>query len=536
MVPDFLCRGLNSEVLLRAPAWQTRNLYVRCALIRRAAETVCVALQFSFGEQALSRHTHSIMWFREDLRLTDNPALHAASAAGLPVCVFIRADRTKGIRPMGGAATWWLDKSLRALGDEISRRGGQLLLRTGDPLTVLRQLATETGATRIFWNRRYDLAEREADAAVKTALRQDGFETESHNGRLLAEPWEIKTGSGGPYRVFTPFWKALKASYQPPQACPAPEILANPGLESEDLESWGLHPSRPDWSTGFSDVWAPGETGARDRLQDFLDGPVANYADHRNRPDLEQSTSRLSPHLRFGEISPAQIWRAVTARIESGDIPEKPASVFLSEVGWREFSYVLLYHNPDLARVNYNPAFGAIPWRESESDYEAWCRGETGYPIVDAGMRQLWTTGWMHNRVRMIVASFLTKHLLIPWQKGEKWFWDTLVDADPASNAASWQWTAGSGADAAPYFRVFNPITQGQKFDETGNYVRQWCPELKTLAHKHLHAPFEADRDTLAAAGLRLGQTYPKPVVGHNEGRERALNAYEQVKQQRENS
>ncbi len=451
------------------------------------------------------------------------------------MCVFIRDDGANGTRPMGGAAAWWLDKSLKSLSRDISDLGGQLVLRTGDPLTILRQLAKESGAKRIVWNRRYGLAERESDAAVKKALREDGYDAESYNSRLLAEPWDLKTGSGGPYRVFTPFWKALRAQYKPPEALPAPGALAGAGLESETLADWKLHPSGPDWSAGFTKVWTPGEAGARRLLEDFLDGPIADYAEARNRPDLANSTSRLSPHLRFGEIGPAQIWRAVSAGIESRAIPETSAWVFLSEIGWREFSYVLLYHNPELARENYNPSFDAMPWRESESDYRAWCLGKTGYPVVDAGMRQLWQTGWMHNRVRMIAASFLTKHLLLPWQRGEEWFWDTLVDADPASNAASWQWTAGSGADAAPYFRVFNPITQGQKFDETGEYVRQWCPELKRLPDKYLHAPFEADTAILEKAGIRLGADYPNPIVGHSQGRDRALQGYEQVKQQRDN-
>ncbi|MEO1641995.1 MAG: FAD-binding domain-containing protein, partial [Pseudomonadota bacterium] len=278
----------------------------------------------------------------------------------------------------------------------------------------------------------------------------------------------------------------------------------------------------------------PGEDGAKARLKTFLDGPISNYDDHRNRPDLENSTSRLSPHLAHGEINPAQIWRAVQDRIQSGHADEDAAMVFLSEICWRDFSYVLLYHNPDLASENYNTDFNHMPWRYSEADLKAWQRGQTGYPIVDAGMRQLWQTGWMHNRVRMIVASFLTKHLLTHWKNGEDWFWDTLVDSDPASNGASWQWTAGSGADAAPYFRVFNPITQGEKFDETGDYVRQFCPELAKLPNKYLYKPWEADPMTLHNAGVKLGDTFPHPIVEHKEGRQRALDAYDTLKEKRD--
>lgn len=280
----------------------------------------------------------------------------------------------------------------------------------------------------------------------------------------------------------------------------------------------------------MAEAWTPGEAGAAARFAAYLDQGINGYADNRNRPDLDVSTSRLSPHLRFGEISPVQIWRAVKAGVEAGRVNERDAAVFLSEIAWREFSYVLLHFNPELARKNYNPAFDQMPWREDAAALIAWQKGITGYPIVDAGMRQLWHTGWMHNRVRMIVASFLTKHLLLPWQAGEDWFWDTLVDADPAANAASWQWTAGSGADAAPYFRVFNPITQGSKFDETGAYVRRWCPELSKVPDKFLHAPFEAPANVLEAAGVVLGKTYPKPIVDHSAGRERALEAYKQTR------
>ncbi|MFN7180856.1 cryptochrome/photolyase family protein [Hyphomonas sp.] len=473
----------------------------------------------------------SILWFREDLRLADNPALAAAIASGGPVvCLFIRETGPGAGRALGGAVEWWLDKSLRALDADLRKRGGQLVLRTGAAAEVIPAMVKETGGKAVFWNRRYGEPERTADADIKAGLKAAGIDAQSFNGRLLMEPWELKTGSGGYYRVFTPFWRAMQASYRPAPALAAPKRIKGVALESERLEDWGLHPTQPDWSGGMAEAWTPGEAGAAARLAAFLDDGINGYADNRNRPDLDVSTSRLSPHLRFGEISPVQIWRAVKAGVEAGRVNERDAAVFLSEIAWREFSYVLLHFNPELARKNYNPAFDQMPWREDPAALIAWQKGMTGYPIVDAGMRQLWHTGWMHNRVRMIVASFLTKHLLLPWQAGEDWFWDTLVDADPAANAASWQWTAGSGADAAPYFRVFNPITQGSKFDETGAYVRRWCPELSKVPDKFLHAPFEAPANVLTAAGVVLGKTYPEPIVDHSAGRERALEAYKQTR------
>lgn len=473
-----------------------------------------------------------IVWFREDLRLADNPALHWASANGKPlVCVYIRESGETAPRPLGGAARWWLDKSLHALSEALQARGGRLVLRSGDARAVIPALVKETGADSVAWNRRYAQPERDGDAALKVLLRGQGIECQSFNARLLVEPWELKTSSGGWYRVFTPYWRALQAHYRPAPFLPAPDRIACAEAGSEQLKDWKLHPSGPDWSGGMAESWEPGEAGAMKRLDAFLDGPVRRYAASRNLPGLSDGTSRLSPHLRFGEIGPAQVWRAVHARLAAHSADETSARVFLSEIAWREFSYTLLYFNPQLAEANYNAKFDRMEWRRDNRAYQAWCKGQTGYPIVDAGMRELWHTGWMHNRVRMIVASFLTKHLLIRWQDGEDWFWDTLVDADPAANPASWQWTAGSGADAAPYFRVFNPITQGQKFDDGGAYVRRWCPELSALPDKYLHAPFEADDRTLAAANVVLGNTYPEPIVDHSVGRQRALNAYSAMKE-----
>lgn len=476
--------------------------------------------------------TSAIVWFRRDLRLTDNPALTAAVKTGKPlVLVYIFEDTLEAnARALGGASKWWLDKSLKSLMADIAALGGKLILRHGQASAVLPSLIKEANASHVFWNRRYAQPAQDRDKSLKNDLKSNDISVESFNGALLTEPWSQKTGSGGYYRVYTPYWRSVEANYRATPHSPRPKKLPTLDLPSETLARFALHPDAPDWSGGFDPYWHPGEAGAHDRLRAFLSGPVSTYIDQRNRPDIETGTSGLSPHLAFGEIGPAQIWRATKDHIESGQADAPNATVFLKEIVWREFSYALLYHNPDLAHENYNKKFHNMPWRESPQDYEKWCKGQTGYPMVDAGMRQLWQTGWMHNRVRMIVASFLTKHLLLPWQMGEKWFWDTLVDADPAANAASWQWTAGSGADAAPYFRVFNPITQGPKFDETGEYVRKYCPELAGLATKYIHRPWEAPAIELAKANIKLGDTYPHPIVAHKKGRERALTAYEKVK------
>lgn len=480
---------------------------------------------------ATAPKTPVIVWFRRDLRLADNPALAAAIARKRPlILLFIREPASAKERPLGAASNWWLDKSLRRLSEDIRERGGQFLLRSGDPKTEIRKIISETGAQEIYWNRRYDLVGRMRDTEIKSELADLDIKVESFNGSLLSEPWAFKTGAGGYYKVFTPYWRRLRASYEAPHAHPTPKKLNTLELNGDQIDDWALHPESPDWSTGFNAHWRPGEQGAHDRLTTFVETSISQYQDHRNRPDIETGTSGLSAHLAFGEIGPAQIWRTVMHHIQSGTAEETNAMVFLSQIAWRDFSYVLLFHNPDLATVNYNQNFDFMPWRNDDAAYQAWRRGQTGYPMVDAGMRQLWQTGWMHNRVRMIVASFLTKHLLLHWTRGEDWFWDTLIDADPAANAASWQWTAGSGADAAPYFRVFNPITQGPKFDVSGDFVRKYCPELSKLPTKYIHRPWEAPPLVLLEAGVTLGDTYPVPIIEHKQGRERALAAYNELK------
>lgn len=476
-----------------------------------------------------------IVWFRNDLRVADNPALIEAAAAGSPIlCVFVHPAAPAAGRPLGGASRWWLAGSLRALAQTLGERGGRLDVLAGDPSVLIPDLARLSGAQAVFWNRRYGKAETDVDAAIKSALPNFGVTARSFNGHLLHEPWTITNKAGGPMKVFTPFWRTARASGAPTAPVPAPDRLraaALPaGFEPLPIEALGLEPARPDWAGGLRQEWTRGEAGALARLERFLAHGLAGYAEARNRPDLP-ATSKLSPHLRFGEISTRQCWHAAEHAVASGQsrASAEDLEVFLKELGWREFSYHLLHHNPSLASANYTPRFDAFPWRDDAADLAAWQRGMTGYPIVDAGMRQLWATGWMHNRVRMIVGSFLVKHLMIDWRRGEEWFWDTLVDADPASNAASWQWVAGTGADAAPYFRIFNPILQGEKFDPDGAYVRRWVPELSRLPSKLLHKPWTAPPAILAAAGISLGRNYPRPVVQHELARVRALAAFQRL-------
>ncbi|WP_223478036.1 cryptochrome/photolyase family protein [Oricola indica] len=470
-----------------------------------------------------------IVWFRNDLRLHDNLALTAAANSGQPVIPVYILEEADDTLPLGGAQRWWLHHSLASLADKLKTLDVPLVMRRGAASDILLDLIEETGACSVLWNRRYAPAQIERDSAIKEELRARDLTVESFDGQLLHEPTRLKTGSGGAYRVYTPFWKALSQSIAPRAPAPAPKKIkaCDQSIASDNLSDWDLLPGKPNWAKAFGEEWTPGEDGAHDRLDQFLSEALADYGEGRDFP-AKSLTSRLSPHLAFGEISPFQIWHAMEPHCD--EVPSRDFTTFRKELVWREFCWHLLVAFPDLGTENFNGDFDAFPWRDSSEDLTRWQQGMTGYPIVDAGMRQLWQTGWMHNRVRMIVGSFLVKHLLIHWRHGEAWFRDTLVDADPASNTANWQWIAGSGADAAPYFRIFNPILQGEKFDADGSYVRRFVPELADMPDSHIHKPWEASKSALDRAGVKLGDTYPRPMVEHQGARDRAMAAYKEMK------
>ncbi|MCX6501983.1 MAG: deoxyribodipyrimidine photo-lyase [Microbacterium sp.] len=443
----------------------------------------------------------TLVWFRDDLRLADNPALRAALDRDEPVTgLYVLDEESPGFRALGGAARWWLHQSLASLGERLRERGSMLLLRRGPAARVVPEAVQDAGATAVAWNRRYGAAERDVDRALKDRLRADGVEVRSFAASLLFEPWTVSTGAGTPFSVFTPFWRACL--HLPSPRIPFPEPAEIPGPvrapASDALDDWGLVPTRPDWAEGLRETWEPGEPAAQERLRRFLDEDAAGYETARDEP-AAGATSMLSPRLRWGELSPHTVWHAaLSADVDAGR--------FLTELGWREFAWHVLFHHPDLATANLRREFDAFPWPPPDAaKLRAWQHGRTGYRLVDAGMRELWHTGHMHNRVRMVTASFLVKNLLIDWRRGEEWFWDTLVDADAASNPFNWQWVAGSGADAAPYFRVFNPHLQQEKFDAQGRYSTKWAPD---------------------AAGI-------PPIVDLAASRRAALAAYEQVKRAR---
>ncbi|UPO78897.1 deoxyribodipyrimidine photo-lyase [Arthrobacter sp. Helios] len=470
----------------------------------------------------------SIAWLRDDLRTADNPALLAAAHDGGAVALYVLDEESPGIRPLGAAAKWWLHHALQALRHDLEALGIPLVLLRGPAGDVVPAFTQEVDAERILWNRRYGGPEREVDAAVKEWAASTDVQAESFQASLLHEPWTVRTGGGGPYRVFTPFWRTVSAmDFRAP--LPAPDKNAAPpdGIPAgEDLQDWNLLPLHPDWATGLAEAWTPGEEAGLSALSDFLAGPVQNYDDGRDRP-AKAGTSRLSPYLRWGHVSPFQVWHALSRVRGNGPGPD----VFGTEIGWREFCWHQLFHNPDLATRNLRPAFDGFPWEHPEGSgprtpailrgkaaqspsgswpdgldpLDAWKAGLTGIPLVDAGQRQLWSIGWMHNRVRMVAASFLIKNLGIHWRVGEEWFWETLVDADPASNPANWQWVAGSGADAAPFFRIFNPQTQAKRFDPQGEYIAHWVPDALTPA-------------------------YPEPLVDLLDSRRHALEAYESIR------
>lgn len=471
----------------------------------------------------------ALHWFRQDLRCQDNPALSAACQAHtslLPLYI----DEIQPARPMGGAQRWWLHHSLESLGGDLHAHGLKLCLRRGDPLNLLLHLIEKHSIDAVYWNRCYEPQQIERDSGIKAALTAKGIKVYSFNGGLLNEPWTVCNQSGHYYKVFTPYWR--QCLRQMPQN-PAQIIEQWPHslpADSDELKAWQLLPDNPDWAAGFKAYWQPGEQGALARLADFITHHVDHYAGKRDIP-IHDATSRLSPHLHFGEISPWRLWRVAQEAKLNPACDIHSVDKFLTELGWREFSHHLLYHFPQLPDTPFKQEFKDFPWQQDEEALMRWQRGLTGYPIVDAGMRELWRSGYMHNRVRMIVASFLTKDLFIDWRTGASWFWDTLLDADLANNSASWQWVAGSGADAAPYFRIFNPVLQGEKFDPLGEYVKKWVPELESVKAKWVHKPWLAPSGEL---GITLGKEYPHRLVDHNEARAFALSSYKALMDQKQ--
>lgn len=466
----------------------------------------------------------TIVWLREDLRLRDNPALHFAAQAGEVVPVFFYPPG------LGAASYWWLYHSLSKFKEALSEFSVPLILKTGDPAKILPKLASQIDANTVVWNRVYSPEGMVLGAQVKQKLESKSIGSKSFNAQLLIEPGQIFNKQGTPFKVFTPFWRHCLSLLDPCPVLDVPNFSAcSSEIESESLDEWDLLPMDPDWSIGIAERWNPGEDGAQENWERFLSNRVNRYKNGRDIPS-EENTSMLSPYLAFGEISPRQIWFDTHEAIATGSANAENGNKFLSEIGWREFSRYLLVHYPHLISEPFNSRFEQFPWQSNAGHLKAWQTGQTGYPIVDAGMRELWHTGYMHNRVRMIVASFLTKHLLTHWQAGMDWFWDTLVDADIGNNTASWQWAAGCGADAAPYFRIFNPILQGDKFDPDGEYIKKWVPELKDIPKRFINKPWTADPMTLQLANVCLGEDYPLPIVDHKEAREAALASYKAIK------
>ena len=480
----------------------------------------------------VNRGPVSIVWFRQDLRLADNPALSAAlQRGGAVIPVYIDSSSEEAGWAPGGASRWWLHHSLASLDASLRARGSRLIVRRGPALHELQSLCRECGADACYWNRRYEPAVRERDKLIKQTLRSTGYIAESRNATLLAEPWELITQSGGAYQVYTPFRRRLLAHIKPAAPTPAAAQVPAPRQWPKSLTVAQLQwlPAIA-WYQGMAALWRPGEAGAAQRLQDFVASALTHYAQRRDQPGTE-GTSRLSPHLHHGELSVRQVWHGVLgATGASADAADPRCEKYLAELIWREFSYHLLHHFPHTPEAPLRTGFARFAWLEDRSALRAWQTGMTGVPLIDAGMRELWTTGWMHNRVRMVAASFLVKNLRQSWQSGARWFWDTLVDADLAANTQGWQWVAGCGADAAPYFRVFNPVTQSRKFDPQGHYLRRWLPELARLADVQLHAPWLADEAQLRAAGVTLGTSYPRPIVDLQDSRVAALQAYRQMR------
>ena len=466
----------------------------------------------------------SIVWFRQDLRLTDNAPLLAAAASGAVLPVYVFDDEAAGEWAMGGAHRWWLHGSLQSLGSDMAALGAPLVLRRGSAPSILAELARKAGVSAVHAGQMAEPWAQAQEQAVREAL-PEGVELHLHRTATLWDFGAVRTKTGGAYGIFTPFARAARALAPPAPPRPAPKTLKGLTASSESLDTWNLLPTKPDWAAGFRETWHPGERSAQARAKRFMAERLNAYHEGRNTPG-EDLTSMLSPHLHWGELSPAQLWH------QAGKAGSGPGlETYQSELLWHEFSVNLLWRNPSMPHAPQRADFGRLRWRQDRVGLDAWQRGQTGAPIVDAGMRQLWQIGWMHNRVRMIAASFLVKHLLVSWVDGERWFWDTLVDGDLAVNAQSWQWVAGCGTDSQPFFRVFNPVTQGEKFDPKGAYVRRWVPELAALPDRWLHAPWTAPDAVLKQAGVRLGTDYPHPLIALEEGRDRALAAFRSLRQ-----
>ena len=475
----------------------------------------------------------TICWFRRDLRLSDNPALSAAADRGRVIPVYIDDHDSKSPWAEGAASRWWTHHSLASLSRSLAAKGSRLMIRKGQALKTLQSLIAETGATAVFWNRLYEPSAIRRDSEIKEKLKAAGVEAISHKAGLLLEPHEVANKQGKPFQVYTPFWRACYASLQPEKPLEEPTAIPCPAEwpKQVSLDDLGLLPTIS-WDSTMRTTWVPGEQGAHERLADFAKSAVLDYSEKRDIPSVD-GTSAMSPWLAHGEISPRQIWHTVLSanQLKPGSSLPRGVEVYFKEIAWREFAYHLLFHFPLTSDAPLKAPYAKFPWRKDKAQLRAWERGRTGYPFVDAGMRQLWATGWMHNRVRMVVGSFLVKHLLLPWQDGARWFFDTLVDADLASNTLGWQWTAGCGADAAPYFRIFNPVGQGEKFDPEGSYIRTWVPELERLPAPYIHRPWEAPAGVLAMAGVELGKNYPRPIVEHDLARKRALEALATLKE-----
>ncbi len=472
----------------------------------------------------------TLFWFRQDLRLSDNPGLFEAAQQGSVLPVYILDEENAGTTKMGEASRWWLHHSLESLNQDLE---GLLNVYSGNTFDLLLKIIQDNAIEAVYWNRCYEPWRIKQDTEIKKQLKEKGIFCQSSNAGLLYEPWQVLKDDQTPYKVYTPYYRKTQ-TLETPIPLPNPEKLdlINDKNSLLSIKHLNLLPKKT-WHQSFEPFWTIGEKAAQEKLDAFLDHGIQGYQEKRDYP-AQKNNSRLSPHLHFGEISPRQIWASVKTHEMFNSYPADQEH-FKRELVWREFSYYLLYHFPDFPEKNFQPKFNRFPWKNTDDPetqllLKQWQKGQTGYPIIDAGMRELWQTGYMHNRVRMIVASFLVKNLLIHWHEGEKWFWDCLVDADLASNSASWQWVAGSGADAAPYFRIFNPITQGEKFDADGEYTKRFVPELAKLPNKYLFKPWEAPEYILTAAGIILGKNYPKPIIDLKESRETALNAYQQIR------